>query len=75
MHHLAPDLLASSPAHIVALPLQWSNHGVTWLPEGFVPPARVDLATGHHLRPIREADVGIALPPVRSGRARSESGA
>lgn len=27
---------------------------MTWLPEGFEPPERVELSTGHHLRPIRE---------------------
>jgi hypothetical protein len=29
---------------------------MTWLPEAFAHPERVDLATGHFLRPLREAD-------------------
>jgi hypothetical protein len=35
---------------------------VAWLPEGFSHPPRLDLPTGHHLRPIREADVYIDPP-------------
>ena len=41
-----------------------------WLPDGFVAPARVDLRTGHHLRPIREADVDIDYPAVMGSRER-----
>jgi hypothetical protein len=41
-----------------------------WLPEGFAPPVRVDLPTGHHLRPIRESDVEIDYPAVMGSRAR-----
>jgi hypothetical protein len=41
-----------------------------WLPEDFRHPDRVDLATGHHLRPIREADVGIDYPAVMGSRQR-----
>jgi hypothetical protein len=37
---------------------------MSWLPEGFETPQRVDLATGHHLRPIRESDVDIDYPAV-----------
>ena len=44
--------------------------GVAWLVDGFVPPAQVDLATGHHLRPIRESDVGIDYPAVMGSRER-----
>jgi len=43
---------------------------MTWLPEGFTPPTRVDLSTGHHLRPILEADVGIDYPAVMGSRER-----
>jgi RimJ/RimL family protein N-acetyltransferase len=43
---------------------------MTWLPEGFSHPKRVDLTTGHHLRPIREADVDIDYPAVMGSRER-----
>ena len=43
---------------------------MTWLADGFDPPARVDLATGHHLRPIRAADVDIDYPAVMGSRER-----
>jgi hypothetical protein len=39
-----------------------------WLPTGFVPPTRVELATGHHLRPIRASDVDIDYPAVMGSR-------
>ena len=35
-----------------------------------MPPSRVDLSTGHHLRPIREADVDIDYPAVMGSRQR-----
>jgi hypothetical protein len=41
-----------------------------WLPDGFVTPQRLDLATGHHLRPIREADTDIDYPAVMGSRER-----
>ncbi len=41
-----------------------------WLPEGFAHPERVDLPSGQHLRPIREADVGIDYPAVMGSRER-----
>lgn len=41
-----------------------------WLPEGFRHPARIELPTGHHLRPIREADVDIDYPAVMGSRER-----
>jgi RimJ/RimL family protein N-acetyltransferase len=43
---------------------------VNWLPEGFAHPERVDLPTGHHLRPIRADDVDIDFPAVMGSRAR-----
>ncbi len=43
---------------------------MTWLPQGFSHPERVDLATGHHLRPIRAADVEIDFPAVMGSRER-----
>jgi hypothetical protein len=42
----------------------------SWLPDGFVPPARVDLGGGHHMRPIRAADVDIDYPAVMGSRER-----
>jgi RimJ/RimL family protein N-acetyltransferase len=43
---------------------------VNWLPEGFAHPERVDLPTGHHLRPIRADDVDVDSPAVMGSRAR-----
>jgi hypothetical protein len=43
---------------------------MAWLAEGFVHPQRVDLPTGHHLRPIRESDVAIDYPAVMGSRER-----
>jgi len=43
---------------------------MTWLAPDFTPPERVDLATGHHLRPIRAADVDIDYPAVMGSRER-----
>ncbi|MDQ1494473.1 MAG: hypothetical protein QOG69_956 [Actinomycetota bacterium] len=40
----------------------------SWLPDGCSPPARADLATGHHLRPIRADDVEIDYPAVMGSR-------
>ena len=44
--------------------------GGGWVPDGFVPPERLDLPTGHHLRPIRAADVDIDYPAVMGSRQR-----
>ncbi|HET7490046.1 MAG TPA: GrpB family protein [Acidimicrobiales bacterium] len=41
-----------------------------WLPAGFAAPRRADLGTGHHLRPIRAADVDIDYPAVMGSRQR-----
>jgi hypothetical protein len=41
---------------------------MTWLPEAFTHSQRVDLPTGHHLRPIREAGVDIDYPAVTASR-------
>jgi hypothetical protein len=41
---------------------------VNWLPEDFTHPPLVELPTGHHLRPIREADVDIDYPAVMGSR-------
>jgi hypothetical protein len=43
---------------------------VSWLPENFVHPERVDLPTGHHVRPIRADDVDIDFPAVMGSRER-----
>jgi hypothetical protein len=41
-----------------------------WLPEGLEHSERVELPTGHHLRPIRAADVDIDYPAVMGSRER-----
>ncbi len=41
-----------------------------WLPDDWQHPARVMLSTGHHLRPIRAADVDLDLPAVMGSRER-----
>jgi hypothetical protein len=41
-----------------------------WLPDGFVTPQRLDLFTGHHLRPIRADDAEIDYPAVMGSRER-----
>jgi hypothetical protein len=41
-----------------------------WLPADFVHPARVDLETGHHLRPVRASDVDLDYPAVMGSRDR-----
>jgi len=52
-------------------PATWIySRRMAWLAEGFVHPQRVDLPTGHHLRPIREADVDIDYPAVMGSRER-----
>src|SRR5258707_118806 len=43
---------------------------MSWLPDDFEHPVHVDLGTGHHLRPIAEADVDIDLPAVMGSRER-----
>ena len=43
---------------------------MSWLPGNFDHPRRVELATGHHLRPIRAADVDIDYPAVMGSRER-----
>jgi hypothetical protein len=43
---------------------------MAWLPDDFVHPERLDLPTGHHLRPIRADDVDIDYPAVMGSRER-----
>jgi len=43
---------------------------MSWLPDDFAHPIRVDLSTGHYLRPIRAADVDIDYPAVMGSQAR-----
>jgi hypothetical protein len=43
---------------------------MAWLSEDFVHPERVPLSTGHHLRPIRAADVDIDYPAMMGSRER-----
>jgi hypothetical protein len=43
---------------------------VAWLPDGFSHPRRLDLPTGHHLRPIRETDADIDYRAVMGSRER-----
>jgi hypothetical protein len=39
-----------------------------WLPEDFTAPARLDLPTGDHLRPIRATDIDIDYPTVMANQ-------
>lgn len=41
-----------------------------WLAESFEPPARLELPTGHHLRPIRASDVDLDYPAVMGSQPR-----
>ena len=41
-----------------------------WLPEGFVHPLRVEVDSGHHLRPIRADDVDLDMPAVMGSQQR-----
>jgi hypothetical protein len=41
-----------------------------WLPEDFEHPTRVDLPTGHHLRPISAADTELDMVAVMGSRER-----
>jgi len=43
---------------------------VSWLPASFVVPEVVELAAGHHLRPIRASDVELDYPAVMGSRER-----
>jgi hypothetical protein len=43
---------------------------VPWLSDHFSHPERLDLPTGHHLRPIRESDADIDYPAVMGSRER-----
>lgn len=44
---------------------------MTWLPDDFAHPLRVELdAEGHHLRPIRATDVDLDMPAVMGSQAR-----
>jgi hypothetical protein len=60
---------ARAPPRLVPLPVV-SFVLVTWLSDGFVHPERVALPTGHHLRPIRAADVELDYPAVMGSRER-----
>ena len=44
--------------------------GGSWLPADFVHPVRVELPTGHHLRPIKASDVDLDYPAVMGSRER-----
>jgi hypothetical protein len=41
---------------------------VSWLPEGFVAPARLELSTGEHLRPIRTTDIDVDYATVMANQ-------
>lgn len=43
---------------------------MAWLTDGFEHPERVELPTGHYLRPIRADDVAIDYPAVMGSRER-----
>ena len=47
-----------------------AKRGPTWPLESFAAPERVDLPTGHHLRPLRESDVALDYPAVMGSRER-----
>jgi RimJ/RimL family protein N-acetyltransferase len=42
----------------------------SWLPDGWAHPTRVELTTGHHLRPIRATDVDLDMFAVMGSRER-----
>ena len=42
----------------------------TWLPEGWKHPRRVELPTGHHLRPIGPDDTELDMPAVMGSQVR-----
>ena len=42
---------------------------MSWLADDFTHPAHVELASGHHLRPIRADDVAIDYPAVMGSQA------
>ena len=48
--------------------MRWRR--LNWLPEGWAHPTEVELPTGHHLRPIRGADVDLDMPAVMGSRQR-----
>ena len=43
---------------------------MSWLPDDWEHPLRVELPTGHHLRPIRAADTELDMPAVMGSQAR-----
>jgi hypothetical protein len=43
---------------------------MAWLDPDFTPPARLDLPSGHHLRPMGAADVDLDYPAVMGSRDR-----
>ena len=52
------------------LPFLWQDRSVNWLPDGWMHPTEVELSTGHHLRPIRAADVDLDMLAVMGSRER-----
>ena len=46
------------------------SEGQPWLPESFAAPARLDLPSGQHLRPIRAADIELDYLAVMSSQPR-----
>lgn len=47
-----------------------STADARWLPDGWQHPLRVELSTGHHLRPIRAADTELDMSAVMCSRER-----
>ena len=43
---------------------------MAWLDPDFTPPERLELESGHHLRPIRVEDVDLDYPAVMGSRER-----
>ena len=44
--------------------------GISWLPQDWQHPTRVELTTGHHLRPIRADDTALDMPAVMGSQER-----
>lgn len=47
-----------------------TSPAASWLPDDWQHPTRVDLPTGHHLRPIRASDVDLDMVAVMGSQER-----
>jgi hypothetical protein len=50
--------------------MQQGDRGGSWLPDDFEHPVRVELSTGHHLRPIGPQDTELDMVTVMSSQER-----